>query len=104
VKSVHHDPDSRTITRSPVTRKEGLCLIGSELADGSPQVTPIWFDWDGTHIMLNTARGRVKDKVMHRGGKVALLIVDPADPIAICKFADGWWTKRKRALLTSSAI
>jgi PPOX class probable F420-dependent enzyme len=54
--------------------------IALTLADGSPQVTPIWFDWDGTHIILNTARGRVKDKVMHRGGKVALLIVDPANP------------------------
>ena len=50
------------------------------LADGSPQVTPIWFGWDGTHIILNTARGRVKDKVMRRGGKVALAIVDPSDP------------------------
>jgi PPOX class probable F420-dependent enzyme len=50
------------------------------LADGSPQVTPIWFGWDGTHLILNTARGRVKDRVMKRGGQVALLIVDPADP------------------------
>lgn len=60
--------------------KKAFASLALTLADGSPQVTPIWFDWDGTHIILNTARGRVKDRVMHKGGKVALLIVDPADP------------------------
>jgi PPOX class probable F420-dependent enzyme len=60
--------------------KQACASLALTLADGSPQVTPIWFQWDGTHIILNTARGRVKDRVMKRGGKVALLIVDPADP------------------------
>jgi PPOX class probable F420-dependent enzyme len=60
--------------------KKAFASLALTLADGSPQVTPIWFGWDGTHIILNTARGRVKDMVMHRGGKVALLIVDPNDP------------------------
>ena len=60
--------------------KKAFAALALTLADGSPQVTPIWFGWDGTHIILNTARGRVKDKVMRRGGKVALLIMDPSDP------------------------
>ena len=60
--------------------KQAFASLALTLADGSPQVTPIWFGWDGTHIILNTARGRVKDLVMKRGGQVALLIVDPADP------------------------
>jgi PPOX class probable F420-dependent enzyme len=60
--------------------KKVFAVVALTLTDGTPQVTPVWFDWDGTHIILNTARGRVKDKVMHRGGKVALLIVDPANP------------------------
>lgn len=60
--------------------KKAFASLALTLADGSPQVTPIWFGWDGAHIILNTARGRVKDRVMKRGGKVALLIVDPADP------------------------
>src|SRR5512138_1260806 len=60
--------------------KKAFASLALTLADGSPQVTPIWFGWDGTYIILNTARGRVKDKVMHRRGPVALLIVDPSDP------------------------
>ncbi|MEK6573550.1 MAG: pyridoxamine 5'-phosphate oxidase family protein [Chloroflexota bacterium] len=50
------------------------------LSDGTPHVSPVWFDFDGAHFIFNTARGRVKDKVMHRRGMVAFSIVDPADP------------------------
>lgn len=50
------------------------------LADGTPHVSPVWFDFDGTHFIFNTARGRVKDKVLHRRGAVALAISDPVDP------------------------
>jgi hypothetical protein len=60
--------------------KKAFASIALTLSDGSPKVMPIWFDWDGTHIILYTARGRVKDKVMHRGSNMALLIMDPKDP------------------------
>ncbi len=59
--------------------KRAFAHVALALADGTPHVSPIWFDWDGTHVVLNTARGRVKDRVMHRHPPVALSIVDPAD-------------------------
>lgn len=48
--------------------------------DGSPQVTPVWFDYDGQHIIVNTARGRVKDRNLQREPRVALSIQDPSNP------------------------
>jgi PPOX class probable F420-dependent enzyme len=54
--------------------------LALSLSDGTPQVSPVWFDYDGTHFIFNTARGRVKDKVMHRHPMVAFSIMDPADP------------------------
>lgn len=54
-----------------------LATIGT---DGSPQVTPVWCDFDGTHIRFNTAKGRVKDKNLRRNPKVALAIQDPENP------------------------
>ncbi len=56
-----------------------MAFLALTLSDGSPHVTPVWFDWDGTHIVINTARGRVKDKVLKRKPKVALAIVAPDD-------------------------
>ena len=46
-------------------------------ADGSPQVTPIWFEYDGTHLIFNTATGRIKDKNLQRSSAVAVSILDP---------------------------
>ena len=49
-------------------------------ADGSPQVTPVWFDSDGTHLRVNTARGRLKDRNLRRNPVVALAVMDPDNP------------------------
>jgi PPOX class probable F420-dependent enzyme len=59
--------------------KKAFADLALVLRDGTPQVTPVWFDWDGELITVNTARGRVKDRVMHRRPVVALLIADPAN-------------------------
>jgi PPOX class probable F420-dependent enzyme len=48
--------------------------------DGSPQVTPVWVDYDGTNVVVNTARGRVKAKNLAREPRVAVSIVDPENP------------------------
>jgi len=48
--------------------------------DGSPQVTPVWVDFDGSHVIVNTARGRVKAKNLAREPRVALAIADPENP------------------------
>lgn len=54
-----------------------LALITSK---GEPHVTPMWFDYDGECIIFNTARGRVKDRILHKRPAVALAISDPANP------------------------
>jgi len=60
--------------------KKAFASLATLNADGSPQVTPVWFDWDGAHIRVNTAKGRVKDKNLRRNPAVALAIMDPDNP------------------------
>jgi len=60
--------------------KKALAFLALVKHDGAPQVTPVWFDYDGAHLIINTARGRVKDKILRRHPRVALAIVDPANP------------------------
>jgi len=50
------------------------------MPNGQPQATPVWVDYDGTYVLVNTARGRQKDKNMQRDAKVTVLAVDPANP------------------------
>ncbi len=60
-----------------LTTKKPLANIATVMPDGSPQVTPVWFDYTNGKIRINTARGRVKARNMKVGAKVALAIVDP---------------------------
>jgi PPOX class probable F420-dependent enzyme len=60
--------------------KQAFAHLGTLMPDGSPQVTPVWVDYDGNHIRVNTAKGRIKDKNMRRNKKVALSITDPENP------------------------
>lgn len=52
-------------------------FLATLMKDGSPQLTPVWFIPDGEHILVNSARGRVKDSNMRRDPRVALTIIDP---------------------------
>lgn len=54
--------------------------LATVMKDGSPHVTPVWFDFDGECVRVNSARGRVKDRNMRNHPKVALSIVDPKNP------------------------
>ena len=57
--------------------KKALACLATLMPDGSPQVTPVWVDYDGEHILVNTAVGRQKDRNMQRDQRVALAIIDP---------------------------
>jgi PPOX class probable F420-dependent enzyme len=60
-----------------VNQKKSFANLATVMPDGTPQVTPVWFDMSGDHIRVNTARGRVKDRNMQKNAAVALAILDP---------------------------
>jgi PPOX class probable F420-dependent enzyme len=60
--------------------KKSFAHLATTMADGRPQVTPVWIDFDGTDVLVNSATGRVKDKNLRRDKRVALSILDPDNP------------------------
>ena len=60
--------------------KKSFAHLALVLRDGTPHVTPVWFDYDGEYMIVNSALGRVKDKVLRRSGVAALAISDPDNP------------------------
>ncbi len=60
--------------------KKAFAHLGTVMPDGSPQVTPVWCDFDGTYIRVNTAKGRVKDRNMRHNKKIAVTVTDPDNP------------------------
>ncbi len=60
--------------------KPSFAFLTTLMSDGSPQVTPVWCDLQGEHVVVNTAKGRLKDRNMRRDPRVALAIADPENP------------------------
>jgi PPOX class probable F420-dependent enzyme len=60
-----------------LTGKKAFAHLATIMPDGSPQVTPVWFDYTNGRIRVNTAKGRVKARNMAEGSRVALSILDP---------------------------
>jgi PPOX class probable F420-dependent enzyme len=61
-------------------KKPAFAHLATVMRDGSPQVTPVWVDYDGKYVRVNSALGRVKDKNMRRDPRVSLAIQDPDNP------------------------
>lgn len=74
----------RTNTLSPEVREflATRCYVhlATLMADGSPQVSPVWAETDGDLIVVNSAAGRVKDQNIKRDARVALSATHPDDP------------------------
>jgi PPOX class probable F420-dependent enzyme len=63
-----------------INEKKAFAYLATSMPDGTPQVTPIWFNTDDEHILINSALGRIKDKNMRTRPNIALCIADPKDP------------------------
>ena len=61
-------------------QKKAFASLATIMPDGSPQVTPVWFDYANGKLRMNSARGRVKTRNMTEGAKVAASILDPDNP------------------------
>lgn len=60
--------------------KPAFAHLATLMPDGSPQITPVWVDFDGEHVLVNSRRGRRKNNNMTERPQVALEISDPANP------------------------
>ena len=63
-----------------LTQKKAFAQLATLMPDGSPHVAPVWFEYDGKHILINSARGRVKDRNIRRNPQVGIDILDPDNP------------------------
>ena len=65
---------------SDLFKKKAFAQLATLMKDGSPQVTPVWVEFDGKHVVINSAKGRTKDLNMRRNPIVAVSVQDPDNP------------------------
>lgn len=69
-------PDShKDLLEGPV-----FVTLVTVMPNGQPQATPVWCNTDGSHVLINTARGSQKDRNLQRNPKVTVLAIDPKNP------------------------
>lgn len=59
---------------------KALANIATVGPKGEPQNNPVWFDWDGSHILFSQTKGRQKFHNLQREPRIAVSIVDPSNP------------------------
>lgn len=64
----------------PLFDKKAYGILATMMPDDSPQLTVVWVDYDGEHVLINTAKQRRKTKNVERNPTVGLLVLDPDDP------------------------
>jgi PPOX class probable F420-dependent enzyme len=68
-------PEQRALLEAP-----NFAHFVTLMKDGSPQVTPVWVDFDGEYVLINTAEGRQKPRNLARDNRVALSVIDQKNP------------------------
>jgi PPOX class probable F420-dependent enzyme len=72
---VHLPDDLVALLRTPA-----IGFIATSMPDGSPQLTEVWLDTDGEHVIVNSVTTHVKVRNIERDPRVAVAIADPSDP------------------------
>jgi PPOX class probable F420-dependent enzyme len=57
-----------------------FAFLAELMEDGSPHVSPVWIDLEGDLVLVNTAKGRLKEANMRRDPRVAISISPDGDP------------------------
>ena len=70
------DPKAERLFQGP-----NLIFIATVNSDGSPQLTPVWGNYEDGHILINTAEGRIKHRNILNDNRVAVSVVDFNNPL-----------------------
>jgi PPOX class probable F420-dependent enzyme len=60
---------------------KNLIFIATLMKDGSPQLSPVWANYEDGHILVNTAEGRIKHKNVLRDPRIAVSVVSKDNPL-----------------------
>jgi PPOX class probable F420-dependent enzyme len=72
-------PDTISAGFRKLLQEPAYCQLVTLMPDGSPQITQVWVDMDGEHVLINTAEGRQKERNVRRDPRVAVNVVDPTN-------------------------
>jgi PPOX class probable F420-dependent enzyme len=64
-------------------KEASYAQIATLMPDGSPQLTQVWVDTDGRHVIVNTVATHQKVRNVRRDPRVAINVHDPPKPFRV---------------------
>jgi PPOX class probable F420-dependent enzyme len=68
-----------TADQARLLEEPNFATVATLNRDGSLQLSIVWIDWDGKHVLFNTAAGRAKPRNLERDPQVSVLVLDRQD-------------------------
>jgi PPOX class probable F420-dependent enzyme len=78
---IGHRPDEIPASHLDLVECPPVAALSTVMANGYPQTSVVWCDWDGECVRVNTMRGFAKEWNMRRDPRVTLLAYDPRQPL-----------------------
>lgn len=74
-----------TLATIPESHRDLLCgsvhgVLATMMPNGQPQMSVVWVDYDGEHVLINTTLERQKGQNMQSNPRATVLVVDPENP------------------------
>lgn len=71
-----------------IAEKKAFASLSTLMKDGSPQVTPVWVDFDEAEglVLFNTSKNHTKERNIRRDPRVAMSVQDPENPYSVIGF------------------
>ncbi|MHA2271266.1 MAG: PPOX class F420-dependent oxidoreductase [Candidatus Hodarchaeales archaeon] len=72
----------------PIFSKKAFASLSTLMKDGSPQVSPVWVEFDDENklVLFNTSKNRTKERNIRRDPRVAMSVQDPENPYSVIGF------------------
>lgn len=68
---------------SKIIQKNSFAFLATLMKDGSPHVSPVWIDIVDNTILINTAKGRIKQRNVSRDPRVSISLIDDENPYSM---------------------
>ena len=68
-----------TDEQARLLQEQNFATVATLNSDGSAQLSIVWIDWDGEHVLFNTAAGRAKPRNLERDPRLSVLVIDRED-------------------------
>jgi PPOX class probable F420-dependent enzyme len=77
-----------TASQRALFEQSTFAHLATMLPSGAPHVTPVWIDYDEAtgHVLVNTERGRQKERNVRRTPHVGASMLAPENPYQHCSF------------------